>query len=152
MTVCAKIVLTRRGSPHGRGRTGFPFIDACMRSVTATGWLNFRMRAMLMSFASYHLWLLGEKHLCIWPVYLPITNRAFIMRRRKCSLAPPDQHYANISVETKPGRRPQRPVFAQWIRNRASTYSSYSHPLGGTRQGPISRSDYRRTSYPENSG
>ena len=39
------------------GRTGFPFIDACMRSLQATGWLNFRMRAMLMSFASYHLWL-----------------------------------------------------------------------------------------------
>lgn len=39
------------------GQTGFPFIDACMRSLTATGWLNFRMRAMLMSFASYHLWL-----------------------------------------------------------------------------------------------
>jgi deoxyribodipyrimidine photo-lyase len=37
------------------GRTGFPFIDACMRSLHATGWLNFRMRAMLMSFASYHL-------------------------------------------------------------------------------------------------
>ena len=39
------------------GRTGYPFIDACMRSLRATGWLNFRMRAMLMSFASYHLWL-----------------------------------------------------------------------------------------------
>ena len=39
------------------GRTGYPFIDACMRSLIATGWLNFRMRAMLMSFAAYHLWL-----------------------------------------------------------------------------------------------
>lgn len=39
------------------GQTGFPFIDACMRSLIATGWINFRMRAMLMSFASYHLWL-----------------------------------------------------------------------------------------------
>ena len=39
------------------GNTGFPMIDACMRSLIATGWLNFRMRAMLMSFASYHLWL-----------------------------------------------------------------------------------------------
>ncbi len=39
------------------GRTGFPFVDACMRSLAATGWLNFRMRAMVMSFASYHLWL-----------------------------------------------------------------------------------------------
>ncbi len=39
------------------GRTGFPFVDACMRSLQATGWINFRMRAMLMAFAAYHLWL-----------------------------------------------------------------------------------------------
>jgi len=39
------------------GQTGYPMVDACMRSLVATGWLNFRMRAMLVSFASYHLWL-----------------------------------------------------------------------------------------------
>lgn len=39
------------------GKTGFPFIDACMRALNHHGWINFRMRAMLMSFASYHLWL-----------------------------------------------------------------------------------------------
>ncbi len=39
------------------GRTGYPFIDAAMRYLNATGWINFRMRAMLMSFASYDLWL-----------------------------------------------------------------------------------------------
>jgi len=39
------------------GRTGNPMVDACMRSLLATGWLNFRMRAMLVSFASYQLWL-----------------------------------------------------------------------------------------------
>jgi deoxyribodipyrimidine photo-lyase len=39
------------------GRTGFPMVDACMRSLLETSWLNFRMRAMLVSFASYHLWL-----------------------------------------------------------------------------------------------
>ncbi|MEO7106584.1 MAG: FAD-binding domain-containing protein, partial [Rhodoferax sp.] len=39
------------------GRTGYPMVDACMRSLVVTGWLNFRMRAMLVSFASYHLWL-----------------------------------------------------------------------------------------------
>jgi deoxyribodipyrimidine photo-lyase len=37
------------------GQTGIPFVDACMRSLIATGWLNFRMRAMVQSFASYHL-------------------------------------------------------------------------------------------------
>jgi deoxyribodipyrimidine photo-lyase len=39
------------------GRTGYPFIDACMRALKTRGWINFRMRAMLVSFASYHLWL-----------------------------------------------------------------------------------------------
>jgi deoxyribodipyrimidine photo-lyase len=39
------------------GETGFPFVDACMRALHMHGWINFRMRAMLMSFASYHLWL-----------------------------------------------------------------------------------------------
>ena len=40
-----------------QGNTGFPFMDACMRSLNFNGWINFRMRAMLMSFASYNLWL-----------------------------------------------------------------------------------------------
>lgn len=39
------------------GRTGYPFIDACMRNLTYEGWITFRMRAMLVSFASYQLWL-----------------------------------------------------------------------------------------------
>lgn len=39
------------------GETGLPFLDACQRYLRATGWLNFRMRAMVMSVASYHLWL-----------------------------------------------------------------------------------------------
>ena len=39
------------------GNTGYPFLDACMRSLNHNGWLNFRMRAMLMSFASYNLWI-----------------------------------------------------------------------------------------------
>ena len=39
------------------GRTGYPMVDACMRCLRATGWMNFRMRAMVVSFASYHLWL-----------------------------------------------------------------------------------------------
>jgi deoxyribodipyrimidine photo-lyase len=38
------------------GRTGFPFVDACMRSLRGTGWLNFRMRSLVMAFSSYQLW------------------------------------------------------------------------------------------------
>lgn len=39
------------------GRTGYPMVDACMRFVRARRWLNFRMRAMVVSFAAYDLWL-----------------------------------------------------------------------------------------------
>ena len=39
------------------GATGVPLVDACMRAVAETGWLNFRMRAMVVSYACYHLWL-----------------------------------------------------------------------------------------------
>lgn len=39
------------------GVTGYPFVDACMRSLQARGWINFRMRAMLVSFAAYDLWI-----------------------------------------------------------------------------------------------
>ena len=37
------------------GLTGYPFVDACMRSLNYNGWITFRMRAMLVSFASYDL-------------------------------------------------------------------------------------------------
>ncbi|HMA97877.1 MAG TPA: FAD-binding domain-containing protein, partial [Wenzhouxiangella sp.] len=46
-----------RFTAWAEGNTGYPLIDACMRFLAQTGWLNFRMRALLMSFAAYHLWL-----------------------------------------------------------------------------------------------
>lgn len=39
-----------------KGQTGFPLIDACMRCLNETGYLNFRMRAMLVSFFTHNLW------------------------------------------------------------------------------------------------
>ncbi len=48
------------------GRTGIPIVDACMRCLHATGWINFRMRAMLVSFLTHHLfqdWRNGAYHL-----------------------------------------------------------------------------------------
>ena len=38
------------------GQTGFPIIDACMRCLNQTGYLNFRMRAMVVSFFTHNLW------------------------------------------------------------------------------------------------
>ncbi|WP_347337924.1 cryptochrome/deoxyribodipyrimidine photo-lyase family protein [Dokdonia sinensis] len=38
------------------GKTGFPLVDACMRCLNETGYLNFRMRAMVVSFFTHNLW------------------------------------------------------------------------------------------------
>ena len=38
------------------GSTGIPIVDACMRCLDQTGYLNFRMRAMIVSFAAFNLW------------------------------------------------------------------------------------------------
>ncbi len=51
------------------GKTGYPLVDASMRCVAASGYLNFRMRAMVTSFLTHHLfqhfttgsvWLAGQ--------------------------------------------------------------------------------------------
>lgn len=65
-THCMHPVFEGMREPHFRqdffeawqtGHTGYPIVDACMRSLIHTGWITFRMRAMLVSFASYNLWL-----------------------------------------------------------------------------------------------
>lgn len=38
------------------GRTGYPLIDASMRCLVHTGYVNFRSRALLVSFFCHHLW------------------------------------------------------------------------------------------------
>ena len=48
------------------GTTGYPLVDACMRAVESTGWINFRMRAMVVSFLTLNLdqdWREGTYHL-----------------------------------------------------------------------------------------
>ena len=48
------------------GKTGVPLVDACMRCVNETGYLNFRMRAMVVSFWTHHLqqpWQASALHL-----------------------------------------------------------------------------------------
>jgi len=37
------------------GKTGVPLVDACMRCLNTTGYLNFRMRALVVSFYTHHL-------------------------------------------------------------------------------------------------
>ena len=60
----------QRIAAWARGETGLPFLDACMRYLAATGWLNFRMRSMVMAVASYQLWL-------DWRATGPVLARLF---------------------------------------------------------------------------
>jgi deoxyribodipyrimidine photo-lyase len=54
-----------------KGLTGVSLVDAAMRCLNATGYLNFRMRALLVSFATHHLWL-------PWQVISPHLARQFL--------------------------------------------------------------------------
>lgn len=68
------------------GRTGYPLVDACMRALHVGGWINFRMRAMLVSFAAYHLWL----H---WRDFAPFLARQFIDFE-------PGIHYSQVQMQS----------------------------------------------------
>ncbi|WP_250630287.1 FAD-binding domain-containing protein [Rhodoflexus caldus] len=62
----AKTVVPAYIEAWKNGMTGFPLVDACMRAVVATGFLNFRMRAMLVSVLTHTLgqdWRPGAVHL-----------------------------------------------------------------------------------------
>lgn len=68
------------------GQTGYPFVDACMTMLRQTGWINFRMRAMLVSFASYQLWL-------DWQDFGPCLARLFVDYE-------PGIHYAQLQMQS----------------------------------------------------
>jgi deoxyribodipyrimidine photo-lyase len=53
------------------GKTGFPLVDACMRCLQKTGWINFRMRAMTVSFFTHLMW---QK----WQDAAPILGKLFL--------------------------------------------------------------------------
>ena len=44
------------------GKTGYPMVDACMSCLAGTGFLNFRMRAMVVSFACFGFSSFLENH------------------------------------------------------------------------------------------
>ncbi|NDC37066.1 MAG: deoxyribodipyrimidine photo-lyase [Proteobacteria bacterium] len=68
------------------GNTGYPFLDACMRSLRQTGWISFRMRAMLVSFASYDL-------LLDWRRFAHFLARLFIDYE-------PGIHYSQLQMQS----------------------------------------------------
>jgi len=60
------LTIEERLTKWREGKTGYPLVDACMLCLVKTGYINFRMRAMLVSFLCHHLlldWRLGVTHL-----------------------------------------------------------------------------------------
>lgn len=51
------------------GLTGYPLVDACMRCLKETGYLNFRMRALIVSFFTHNLWQPWQKATVILSQY-----------------------------------------------------------------------------------
>ena len=81
--------LTRPGPPSGQG---YPMVDACMRSLRHSGWLNFRMRCLLVSFACYQLWL-------DWRRLTPAMARLFLDYE-------PGIHYPQFQMQVRPALSP----------------------------------------------
>lgn len=69
-----------------QGKTGWPLVDACMRYLQHHGWINFRMRAMLVSIASYTLWL-------PWQKTAPVLARLFVDYE-------PGIHYPQVQMQS----------------------------------------------------
>lgn len=67
------------------GKTGFPLVDASIRCLQANGFLNFRMRAMLATFASFALEL-------PWQATAEVLARLFLDYE-------PGIHYAQIQMQ-----------------------------------------------------
>jgi deoxyribodipyrimidine photo-lyase len=67
------------------GKTGFPLVDAGMRCLHETGYLNFSMRGMLVSFFCHHLWQ-------PWQIAAPHLAKLFLDYE-------PGVHYTHIQKQ-----------------------------------------------------
>ena len=67
------------------GRTGFPLIDGHAACLQQTGYINFRSRAMVVSFLTHHLWQDWRLVLPLgWALCFSTSNRASITHKCKC--------------------------------------------------------------------
>jgi deoxyribodipyrimidine photo-lyase len=59
------------------GRTGYPFVDAAMRELRATGWMHNRCRMVVASFLTKDLhihWKLGERWFARWLLDIELAS------------------------------------------------------------------------------
>ena len=71
------------------GKTGYPIVDASMRCLVQTGFLNFRMRALIVSFLTHHLWIAWQEGAVFLAKNFLDFEPEFIIHKFKCKLVRP---------------------------------------------------------------
>ncbi|MEZ0486956.1 cryptochrome/deoxyribodipyrimidine photo-lyase family protein [Fibrella aquatica] len=111
------------------GKTGYPMVDACMRCLTATGYINFRMRAMLMSFLSHHLlqhWKEGALHMArIYTDFEPGIHYAQIQMQSGMTGTNTVRIYNPVKQSQE--HDPNGVFIRQWIPELANCPDAYIH-------------------------
>ena len=111
------------------GQTGYPMVDACMRCLTATGYINFRMRAMLMSFLSHHLlqhWKEGAHHMArIYTDFEPGIHYAQIQMQSGMTGTNTVRIYNPVKQSQE--HDPHGVFIKQWVPELANCPTAYIH-------------------------
>lgn len=123
-------------SAWANGQTGWPLADACMKYLQHHGWLNFRMRAMLMSLASYPLWLPWQQpalHLARWFTdYEPGIHYPQVqMQSGTTGINPPRMYNPTLQAQKQD---PQGVFIRRWLPQLAQVPDSWIHQPWGMSQ------------------
>lgn len=122
------------------GQTGFPMVDASMRCLKQTGWLNFRMRAMCASFFTHILqqpWWIGadwyHHHLIDSDVGINYTQ----WQSQAGLIGKPSQRVYNPRKQVR-DHDPEGEWITEWVPELAALPSEY---LGRPERTPLAVQD-----------